>query len=122
MPTSAGRAFDEAAAELETLRQLLTDGLQASDLEHEKQFRRSLQRVAECCEHHEAVMAASRALRTAAVFAFANPSDTARHDAMHRALNTLTTEVETVRAELIRKRIAQGKMPERRSEAREEDE
>ena len=121
MPTSAGRAFDEAVAELETLRQLLADGLQASDLEHEKQFRLSLQRVAKCCEHHESVMTASQALRTAAVHAFAKPGDTARLDSMHLALTTLTAEVDTVRAELIRQRIVQGKMPERRSEPREDE-
>ena len=121
MPTSAGRVFDEAAAELETLRQVLADGLQASDLEHERRFRQALQRVAECCDNHETVMTASRALRTAAVLAFAMPNDSARLDAMHAALAVLTSEVEKVRAELIQKRIARGQMPERRTEPREDD-
>ena len=120
MHTSAGRVFDEAAAELEILRVVLSDGLQSADLNHEKRFRQALQRVAECCEHHESVMIASRVLRTAAVHAFAMPGAQDRLDVMHAALASLTAEVEKARAELIRRRIAEGKMPERRSEPREE--
>jgi hypothetical protein len=121
VPTSAGRVFDEAAAELEILRQLLADGLQVSDLEHERKFRLALQRVAECCENHETVMAASLVLRTAAVRAFAMPSDAHRLEVMHAALAVLTSEVEKVRAELIQRRIARGHMPERRSAPREDN-
>lgn len=121
MPTSAGRIFDEAAAELETLRRVLADGLQASDLEHERQFRLALQRVATCCENHETVMSASRVLRTSAVRAFAVPGDPERLAAMHASLAVLTHEVEQVRALLIKQRIASGAMEERRSESREDD-
>ena len=121
MPTSAGRVFDEAAAELQILRQLLADGLQVADLEHERKFRLALQRVAECCENHETVMAASLVLRTAAVRAFAMPNDTQRLDVMHAALAVLASEVEKVRAALVQERISRGHMPERRSAPREDN-
>jgi hypothetical protein len=120
VPTSAGRVFDEAAAELEALWQLLADGLQASDLAHERRFRQTLQRVAECCEEHESVMTASRVLRTVAVRAFAKPDDPVRLQAMHAVLTTLTELVEQARAALIRTRIARYKMKERPSQPRDE--
>ena len=97
MRSAAGRAFDEAVQELDTLQKLVETGIHAEGVSAERAFRQGLQRISAYCHDCPEVLDACRMARIAAVRAFAAPHDTTYVAAVESALRSLAGELNTAR-------------------------
>lgn len=97
MQSGAGRAYEEAVQELETLEQLLETGIHSEGLSAERAFRQGLQRISAYCHDCPEVLDACRAARSAAVRAFAAPHDKGNIAALQQTLRAIGDELYAAR-------------------------
>lgn len=89
--------IDYSAKQLEQLRKSMRGELTVTDVAAEGRFRKRLQEIADCCRDMPDVMTAYSKASSAAVFAFASPTHTARVSDLERALDFLGAELQRVR-------------------------